>query len=134
MKHNAMCAVLMLALTGGFAAAGDIPCKPDGNQHELNQCALDAYTASDKKLNTTWKALLKKYKNADSLKVSQRAWIVFRDAEVAAMFACEDNDMSLCWGSMYPMLYHYALQDLTDERTKRLQRYLDEGLNPAVGE
>lgn len=137
MKYS-RCMVLTLALIGNIAYASDIKCNPDGNQMELNQCAADDYAAADKKLNDTWKALMKKLTDdkpaADKLRVAQRAWIAFRDAEVAARFACAEEDMRVCWGSMYPMLYNAALQELAEERTQRLQQYLDEGLNPSVGE
>lgn len=137
MKYS-VSVVLVLALLGNVAHAGDIKCKPDGNQMEMNQCAADDYAAADKKLNNTWKALMKHLKDdkpsTDKLRAAQKAWIAFRDAEVAAQFACAEGDMRVCWGSMYPMLYNAALQELTEERTGRLQKYLDEGLNPSVGE
>ncbi len=113
-------------------------CNLEGNQAELNQCALDDYEAADKKLNHTWKALLQKSGDdggyVKKLRVAQRAWIAFRDAEVAAMFACEEEDMRVCWGSMYPLFYHGAMTELTEQRTSQLQRYLDRGRNLAVSE
>ncbi len=130
------CMVLALALAGNVAYAGDLKCNPDGNQLELNQCAADKYDAADKQLNDTWKALMKKLKDDKAatakLRVAQKAWIAFRDAEVEAQFACAEGDIRVCWGSMYPMLYSAALQELTEERTQRLQKYLKEGLSPSL--
>lgn len=116
--------------------AADLVCNYEGNQQELNQCARDEFDAADKQLNLTWKKLLaqsdKSYVKA--LRKAQRAWIVFRDAEVDAMFACKDDDMRMCWGSMYPLLYHGAMTELTEARTKQLQDYIKHGQNPALGE
>ncbi len=61
------------------------------------------------------------------LKAAQKAWIAFRDAEIAAQFACDEDDASLCWGSMYPMLVNGELQAMTEIRTERLQKYIDDG-------
>lgn len=106
-------------------------CNPERNQAELNQCSLDEYTAADKKLNQTWKKLMIKFKNDKTaltkLKAAQKAWIVFRDAEIEATFACDAGDRT-CWGSMEPMLRNGELTALTLARTQRLQKYIDEGL------
>lgn len=120
--------VLLLCSSMTYAA---FKCNPDGNQAELNQCALDDYQAADKQLNDTWKKLMLKFKNdktaSSKLKIAQKAWLAFRDAEVDAMFACA-NPVSNCWGSMEPMLRYGELTTLTQERTKRLQKYLSQGL------
>ena len=125
---------LLLSTT---AFAGDIKCNHDGNQMEMNQCAADDYAAADKKLNATWKKLMEKFKNDKTaiakLKAAQKAWIAFRDAEVDAMFACDEGDVSVCWGSMYPMLFNSELQSMTETRTERLQKYIDQGLGEPMG-
>lgn len=122
--------VLLLATTA--VTAGEFKCKPDGNQAEMNQCAADDYAAADKKLNTTWKKLMAQFKDDKTatakLKAAQKAWIAFRDAEIAAQFACDEGDVRVCWGSMYPMLVNGELQAMTETRTERLQKYIDDGL------
>ena len=55
-----------------------------------------------------------------------------RDAELDAMFACADEDVRICWGSMFDLLYSNAKRDLTRERTQYLQRYIDHGPNPSM--
>ena len=123
---------LTLLLSATTVTAGDIKCKSDGNQMEMNQCAADGYAAADKKLNATWKKLMAQFKDDKTatakLKAAQKAWIAFRDAEIAAQFACDEGDVRVCWGSMYPMLVNGELQAMTETRTERLQKYIDDGL------
>ncbi|MDD5394241.1 MAG: lysozyme inhibitor LprI family protein [Thiothrix sp.] len=123
---------LVLLLSTTTVTAGEIECNPDGNQMEMNQCAADDYAAADKKLNATWKKLMAQFKSDKTatakLKAAQKAWIAFRDAEIAAQFACDEGDIRVCWGSMYPMLVNGELQAMTETRTERLQKYLDDGL------
>lgn len=129
--------VLLTALVSGVTLAEDIKCNPSGTQIEMNQCAADDYAAADKKLNATWQKLIAKFKDdktaTTKLKAAQKAWIAFRDAEVAAQFACNDGDVRVCWGSMYPMLLNSELQALTKARTERLQKYIDDGLGVPLG-
>jgi len=127
---NGLAAAVLVGI-GINAGAAEPPfkCNRNGNQGDLNQCAANDYTASDKKLNNTWKSLMAKFKDEKiviaKLKTAQKAWIVFRDAEVEAQFAC-DGDR--CWGSMENMLRSNVLKELTDTRTARLQKYIDDGL------
>ncbi|HPY39880.1 MAG TPA: lysozyme inhibitor LprI family protein [Thiolinea sp.] len=126
-----------LSMTYAQATETESPfkCNPTGNQSELNQCAFDDYTAADKKLNYTWKQLMNNFK-ADKtatakLKAAQKAWLVFRDAEIDAMFACDTKEDN-CWGSMEPMQRFYEKAALTEARTARLQHYLNKGLGVAM--
>jgi uncharacterized protein YecT (DUF1311 family) len=129
----------LLLSTNVFANDGGPKCNSDGNQAEINACAGDDYRAADKKLNETWKILITKEKAnkayIKSLRIAQKAWLKFRDLEVKAMFACDmDNNMRVCWGSMYPMLHQSAMTEITETRTKRLQQFIDKGQNPSTGE
>lgn len=140
MRTNAIISttLLLLSVTTAAAFAKDQPvkCNPNGNQMELGQCAADDYAAADKKLNDTWKKLMDKFstdKTATAkLKTAQKAWIAFRDAEVEAQFACDDKSGN-CWGSMEGMLRSGVLKELTDARTERLQKYIDDGLGVPMG-
>jgi uncharacterized protein YecT (DUF1311 family) len=138
MKFKALIGVaLVLALSHSVSFAGGIKCNPNGNQMEMNQCALDDYQAADKKLNDTWKKLMDKFKSDKTatakLKAAQKAWIAFRDADVEATFACDAKDAP-CWGSIEPMLRSGELQALTEARTERLQKYIDNGLGVSLGQ
>lgn len=129
--------ISLLAFTTNLMAEPDIKCNPDGTQIEMNQCAYDSFEKADKALNKTYQALIKKSGDdktyIENLRKSQRAWIKFRDAELETMFSCDDENKKICWGSMIGMLYPAAKQELTEERTKRLQQYIDKGQNNAVG-
>lgn len=124
---------LSLSLLANTAFALD--CNVEGTQQEMNQCAGDDFQKADRELNQVYQAIFKKEKNnkiyLNKLQTSQRAWIVFRDAELEAMFACKDENKRVCWGSMYGMLYPHAKEALTRERIKRLKTYL-KGQNDSV--
>jgi uncharacterized protein YecT (DUF1311 family) len=130
--------LLLFSVTAATAGAAEpaFKCNPNGNQPELSQCAADDYAASDKKLNDTWQALMSIHKHEDKipdqLKKAQKAWVAFRDAEVDAQFACDDKSGN-CWGSMEGMLRSQVLKELTDARTARLQKYIDDGLGVKMG-
>ena len=113
-------------------------CNPDGNQSEMNACAYDDMKKADRELNRIYKALRNKMKGDKTylrnLKLAQRAWIKFRDAELETMFSCDDDNPRICWGSMYGMLYPYAHAELTTERTSRLRFYLEKGINSSAAQ
>ena len=130
MKTIILAGLITANLSSVALAANDpIKCDPGGKQIEMTACVADDYKAADKVLNSTWKALINMKKEnkgyIEKIKVSQNLWIKFRDAEVAAQFACDEGDERTCWGSMYPMLKLTALTEITEERTKRLQGYID---------
>lgn len=134
MKLFIYISALLLSMNA-VAEPNGFKCNPEGNQSEMNQCAYDDLQKADKKLNETYQALIKKSGDKTyikKLRESQRAWVKFRDAELDAMFSCEDDNVRVCWGSMIGMLHPIAKQELTEERTKRLQHYIDEGQNIAV--
>ncbi len=137
---NMFISTTLLLLSMSAATAGSAPafkCNPNGNQPEINQCAADDYAAADKKLNLAWQRLLSAHKHEGNinglLKKAQKAWMAFRDAEVAAMFACDEGASGSCFGSMYNTSYHQAMTELTNARTQRLVEYFDKGLSPSLG-
>jgi uncharacterized protein YecT (DUF1311 family) len=95
-------------------------------QSALNATAADNYRDSDKALNYIYKSVLKaQAKDAafiKSIKAAQKAWIVFRDAEMLAKFPHKDEAMY--YGSMFGLEWNSALKELTDKRTKELKVYL----------
>jgi uncharacterized protein YecT (DUF1311 family) len=56
----------------------------------MNQQSFDSYDKADKELNNVYKKILEKYKSdtlfIKNLKISQRIWITFRDAELNMKF------------------------------------------------
>lgn len=126
----ALFSALLLGLSNTVVAQ-DIPCNQEGTQLELNACAGQEYTAADAELNTTWRELLAALKGQETaiarLRTAQRAWVAFRDADVAAQFpVAEGEDPRMMYGSMYPMALNGALTKLTRARTAELRARIDE--------
>ncbi|MGZ3158804.1 MAG: lysozyme inhibitor LprI family protein [Burkholderiaceae bacterium] len=122
---------LLMLMPLASLATDEIKCNSSGNQLELNACASDGLVKADKELNLTYLSLLKKESDdqifISKLRLAQKAWLAFRDAELEAIFACSDVNVRICWGSMYPMSYAYRKAELTRERTKQLQKILKDG-------
>jgi uncharacterized protein YecT (DUF1311 family) len=93
------------------------------NQQEMNREAELRAARADKKLNLVYKKLLPTMDEDGQklLRESQRAWVVFRDAE-AALAADQARG-----GSMAPMLFAGTLARLSEARAKELESYLAEG-------
>jgi uncharacterized protein YecT (DUF1311 family) len=126
----ASAALLALGSTLTLAATPSA-CNPEGTQFELNACASDEYAAADAELNAAWRELLAALDGQPTaiarLREAQRAWIAFRDAEVAARFPVEDGeDPRTMYGSMYPMALNATLTTLTRARTAELRARLEE--------
>jgi uncharacterized protein YecT (DUF1311 family) len=124
--------MILIALAVTTVSANDeIRCNPDGNQIELNACARDDFSKADSELNKTYQALIKKEADdklfISKLRLAQKAWLAFRDAELDARFACAESDVRVCWGSMYPMLFLSRKAELTRERNKQLLQMLKDG-------
>ncbi len=124
--------MILIAFAVTTASASDeTKCNPDGNQLEINACARDDFAKADSELNKTYQALIKKEADdklfISKLRLAQKAWLAFRDAELDARFACAESDVRICWGSMYPMLFLSRKAELTRERNKQLLQMLKDG-------
>ena len=104
---------LMFCVSGVFAQT----------QMEMNTEAFNSYKKVDNELGVVYQLILKKYakniKFINALRASERLWIKFRDAEVKMMFPSDDPRMS--YGSMYTLLYHGYLEELTRTRIQQLK-------------
>lgn len=105
-----------------------------GGQSDLNQCALQDYQTSDAQLNEVYRAIEQKYHGNPAflakLKLSEEAWIKYRDAELAMMYPPEpddnpEDDHLTHYGSIYPMCKSMYLDDITQDRIKELKQWLD---------
>jgi len=96
-------------------------------QAELNECAGNDLKHADDELNATYQQLLKKAGNdavaLRKIKAAQRAWVLFRDAQIEAFYPAEDKQKE--YGSVFPMCADLLLADLTKERTKMLKEMLN---------
>ena len=109
-----------------------IPCQRAQTHFELNQCACDEYKKADADLNRVYQQLLsvkgREQQFAERLKIAQRAWIVFRDAQLESLYSAPDPYVQ--YGSVYPMCYCLAQKELTVHRTQQLKQML----NPKEGD
>lgn len=97
-------------------------CNNPQTQSEMNICASIAYQNADRKLNQVYRQLLPKLSAARKQKLiaAQQAWIKFRDS------SCEFERSAYEGGSLAPMIYGNCLANVTEQRTKDLQRYLED--------
>jgi len=94
-------------------------------QSEMNDCAAEEAHKADDALNSTYRELLGKLKSDKTATVrmvaAEKAWIVFRDAELAAYWPVADGaNPNLLYGSVHPFCYYSARTALTLERLKTL--------------
>ena len=112
------------------------PCANALTQGEMNDCLCNQYKKADAELNRVYQQLLSASANdkvfIEKLKTAQRAWIAFRDAQLEAIYP-ETGDPRVKYGSVYPMCYCGAQQDLTEERTRHLKRMLRSPEGDACG-
>ncbi|HEX7138280.1 MAG TPA: lysozyme inhibitor LprI family protein [Vicinamibacterales bacterium] len=102
-------------------------------QADMSETARVEYTSADAELNREYQQILQARK-ADlefvlKFKAAQRAWIVYRDADVQALFPAADKRRA--YGSVYPMCRWQVLSELTRERTKQLKAWTEP---PAEGD
>lgn len=94
-------------------------------QLEMNVEAYNAYMSADSQLNRVYNKILAEYRENKSfithLKKAQRAWIVFRDAQVDARFPPEERAN---YGSVFPLCHSMYLQELTETRINDLNIWL----------
>jgi uncharacterized protein YecT (DUF1311 family) len=87
----------------------------------------DDYTRADQKLNAVYREVLRSYADDPTfvkrLKAAQRAWLAFRDAELAALYPRAQEPGY--YGSIYPACFATAKADLTKRRAEELRRWLD---------
>lgn len=95
-------------------------------QGDMQDDACGAFKKADVELNRTYKKILSQYNDdkrfLDKLKKAQKAWLVYRDAHIEAVFPAEDKAGE--YGSVYGMCHCAAMKDLTEQRTKMLKQWL----------
>ncbi|CAA6810376.1 MAG: Unknown protein [uncultured Sulfurovum sp.] len=129
-KTITLCLALLLGTSIYALAEGGIECKEDGTQMEMNKCAYDDFLRADRELNHIYQALRRaKRENIlylRNLRKAQKAWLVYRDADLDAQFSCEGGDLRSCFGSMYGLSLNSAKAELTNQRIKILREQLEE--------
>jgi uncharacterized protein YecT (DUF1311 family) len=103
--------LFVLPKTAQAAESAD-PCAAPQDQQSMNICAEADYQKADQQLT----ALYAKFKPIPpKLRLAERAWITYRDAE------CDFAGDSEQGGSMQPMIISGCLTTLTKERIETLK-------------
>ena len=119
-------ATFPVALTQQKNTKNRAPCSKAMTQASLNACFCERAQKADAELNDVYQQLLKKNASdtnfIDKLKISQRAWVAFRDAQLEAIYP--DPDPKAAYGSVFTMCECMAREELTMDRVKQLRRML----------
>jgi uncharacterized protein YecT (DUF1311 family) len=95
-------------------------------QRDMNEDAATIFKEADKKLNSLYQKILKDYADDPvfiaSFKKAQRCWIAFRDAQLKMKYPDREPGY---YGSIQPMLETRYLTELTKDRIKALQVWID---------
>lgn len=96
------------------------------SQAGMNKDAGDDFKQADKELNQAYQKILQEYKGQTdflrSLKTSQQLWIKFRDAEMLVKYP---KSKQADYGSVFPICWSAYKAELTRQRTRTLQVWLD---------
>lgn len=115
--------VFLCVLTASFAE----PHAALQTQADMNEAARAEYTAAETELNRVYQQILQARKSdvefTLKFKAAQRAWLVFREAQAQALYPAADKRRA--YGSVYPLCRAQTLTQLTIERTKQLQAWID---------
>lgn len=91
-------------------------------QFEMNGEAYNNYKKADKELNNIYQKILTEYQTdtafIKNLRISQRIWITFRDAELKMKYPDREQGY---YGSVQPMCESDYLAQLTSDRVKTLK-------------
>ena len=97
-----------------------------GAQMAMNVCANEEALRVDAELNDTYRRLLAGLGNQslpiEKIKLMERAWIVYRDAYIGAMFPATDKQSA--YGSTFPTEVNLLRAKLTRQQTEALMGLL----------
>lgn len=115
-------AVLVLCGAGLAGAADDADpsaCWPDGNQQQMNACAVRDFRAADAALNIRYREVMAELPTAPrvALRKEQRDWLRRRDP------ACKAEARASEGGSIWPLVFHACLEKASRERTTELEAW-----------
>lgn len=95
------------------------------SQSEINKQAGLEYKEADKKLNTIYQEILKKYAAnktfITNFKEAQRLWVQLRDVQLKAMYP----EAAKSYGTMFPACKANYLTELTNQRTDAIRVWLN---------
>ncbi|MEM7796004.1 MAG: lysozyme inhibitor LprI family protein [Cyanobacteria bacterium P01_C01_bin.118] len=93
-------------------------CGQMATQTDINQCAAENYSISDKALNQVYRGVLQDLGDSAKAKLTtaEERWIVFRDAQ------CTFESDRFEDGSMAPLIQASCMEQITDNRIAELQQ------------
>lgn len=97
---------------------------PEGmSTHGMRACLSQANADWDRELNRIWKGLMRELpaEAQTALRASQRQWLAFRDADVAAL----ESAYASMEGSMYLVMLADSVVSLTRDRVRQLDALLE---------
>ncbi len=96
---------------------------PEQSQAGLNQCASNSARSADAELNRVYAKVLAANASDTAFiakfKAAQRAWVAFRDAQLAARYPSPTD-----YGSVLPMCQNAEYEQLTRDRVKQLNQWI----------
>ena len=95
-------------------------------QPEMNACASAELARVEAQMDDVYNTLLTKTESQPEalakIKAAQKAWLVYRDAYIAAMYPAKNKQTE--YGSMYPMKVNMLRAKLTQKQVAALKELL----------
>jgi uncharacterized protein YecT (DUF1311 family) len=95
-------------------------------QAEMNECASNELARVEAQMDDIYNTLLAKTASQPEalakIKAAQKAWLVYRDAYIAAMYPAKNKQIE--YGSMYPMKVSLLRAKLTQKQVTALKELL----------
>ena len=112
---------LLAVLLPLMSASAWADCSAPATQSEMTQCAGQAYSAADKKLNLAYNEYRARLGAEQKKKLTQAqlAWVKFRD------LSCAFESSGAEGGSAYPMVRSGCLAAKTESRLKEIKALQD---------
>lgn len=114
---------LLIVALGAVATEGEssFECKYDGNQQEMNACALNDFNTADGELNKTYKKLMSRLSPSRqaTLRKEQRIWLKNRDPDCKGIVKQSEG------GSIWALEFFGCLKSSTERRIKALEHWHD---------
>ena len=94
-------------------------CNYDGNQQQMNACAIRDYKAADQRMNRQYESVIASLPPAKQnvLRQRQRAWLKHRDP------LCRAEAKPSEGGSIWQLEYFSCLKSATELRTKAIEQW-----------
>ena len=122
------CLALLLAMSSAEAVDASKLCRDKAvNAYEMNECAGQDLKNAEKKMNAVYQAVIKAHHDdlifIGKFKAAQRAWLMWRDAELAAIYV--EHSPGESQGTNVAMCRAGRAERLMMERTKQLRVWIE---------